>query len=212
MINRISVSKDELKNLKATAEGKKSIYSFFPCDKFDCPCQAIITDYKNKLVLMSSEKRHDLINSIGFITCPRNKDGYTKYQITCNNCGEIVGECYAKDETLKDFFDFHYIVYSELVEEKKTVYEQNDEDGKPLEKQKKVIKKETVGYWRGALAINISPIDGHIGIECTCGEDTRDFRANTTLPKPARDLKISQTKEGREFATDDSRFNVKEIS
>ena len=99
-----------------------------------------------------------------------------KYDITCTRCGEKVAYVWAKNDKLDDWCDLHYIC----------------------------------GYnkdsWFGAMAINVSPIDGKLGIECACGEDTRDYRANKTMAPIQKNLMIEYVMKHRDFATPDSKF------
>lgn len=119
------------------------------------------------------------------IRCPRrNEPDLKKYSIYCSNCEAKVAEVYAKDKSMSDWADLHYYV----------------------ECKKNKIKTYT---WRGAMAINISPIDEKLGIECTCGNDTRDFRANTTMPSALVQPVIEENMKGREFGKEDSKFYLK---
>lgn len=116
-----------------------------------------------------------------YVECDRKKIGMSKYNIVCSNCANVVAEVYATDLTLKDYCDLHYICQT---------------DGK---------------NWYGALALNLSPIDGKIGIECACGQDTRDFRANNTLPYDKLSKKIVENLKGRDFGLKDSKFKLMKV-
>jgi hypothetical protein len=105
-----------------------------------------------------------------------DKDGRQKYELYCSGCGEKVAYVWARNEKLDDWCDLHYLCS---------------------------YNKES---WKGALAINVSPIDGKIGIECACGEDTRDHRANKTLPPIAKRLMIEYSMKHRDFGDSNSRF------
>ena len=131
---------------------------------------------KNKLAMLSGKRRTDEMAKHGHLECPRSKKGYNRYEIQCVNCGSILGYVWADSPNLNDWFDFHYYQYT---------------DGE---------------YWYGAITPNISPIDGSLGIECSCGIDTRDFRANMTLPFRAVDRIEKKNAVGREFGTKDSKF------
>jgi len=115
-------------------------------------------------------------------TCPKSKEkGMKKYLITCGECGADIAYIYAKDENLSDWCDLHYIT------------------------------ENTGKEWKGCMAVNISPVDGRLGFECTCGNDTRDFRTNTTMPSK---LALEIAKEnliGREFGKRNSKFKTKEV-
>jgi hypothetical protein len=113
--------------------------------------------------------------------CPHDPAGYKKYIVTCANCGEKVGEVMSTDEKLSDWYDFHYYSWYD--------------------------KKE----WHGAFGINISPLDANLGIECCCGQDTRDFRPNQTLAGAVRFYKISETMQGREWGKALSKFKLEEV-
>lgn len=114
-----------------------------------------------------------------YTTCPRSSEyGMRKYQILCDNCGDSVAFIYATDESLTDWCDLHYTCFN---------------DGK---------------YWHGCMSVNISPIDQSLGFECSCGQDTRDFRANNTLPNNVLIKIIERNSKGREFNKKDSKFKV----
>lgn len=115
-----------------------------------------------------------------YLECPRDRTGMEKYEIICAICKSKIAELYATDVTLTDWCDLHYFC---------------EHDSKE---------------WKGCMAVNISPIDGKLGFECTCGNDTRDFRANTTLKPKDLAAKIKETEVGREF-TKDSKFLVRKV-
>lgn len=112
----------------------------------------------------------------GPIDFVKDKDGRKKYSITCARCGDKVAYCWARDEKLTDWCDLHYISWHD---------------------------KES---WRGAMAVNVSPIDGRLGFECCCGEDTRDYRASTNLPPIQKELLVQYMMKHRDFGTKDSKF------
>ena len=112
----------------------------------------------------------------GPIDFVKDKGKRNRYDIYCTNCGEKVAYVWAINEKLANWCDLHYLCWY-------------DEES-----------------WRGAMAVNVSPIDGHIGIECACGEDTRDFRTNRNMPPIQKKLMIEYSQKHREFATKDSRF------
>ncbi len=105
-----------------------------------------------------------------------DKGDRVKYDVFCSGCGEKVAYVWARNEKLDDWCDLHYICSYD---------------------------KES---WRGAMAINVSPIDGKIGIECACGEDTRDFRTSKHLPPIQKRLMIEYSMKHRHFGDSDSRF------
>lgn len=206
-INRISVSSEELELLQKSGKTEHVISSVWPTDKPNCPCQAKIRELKTQLSQMSTNKAKELIASFGDkYECPRSKEGATQYKIHCQNCGELVATCYSTDAELSDYFDFHYVCRSVLVD-KVEVIEETDEKGKI----KKRRTTEQVGYWQGAMAINVSPIDLSIGIECACGEDTRDFRGNMTIPSKERIDRVKESMKGKRFGKSDSRFKATRI-
>lgn len=101
-----------------------------------------------------------------------------KYKIVCSNCGDTVAFIHATDSKLTDWCNLHYTCESDGVN------------------------------WHGALAVNLSPIDSCLGFECACGQDTRDFRANNTLPPHVvRDIN-TRNLIGREFGKKDSKFKA----
>jgi hypothetical protein len=115
------------------------------------------------------------------VDCDRDKRGMNQYKIVCANCKEAVGIVYATDITLSDYCDLHYSC-------------ETDGDN-----------------WFGAMAMQLSPIDGAIGIECACGQDTRDFRANTTLSTEDMDKLQKEADKGKVFGKKDSKFYIERI-
>lgn len=112
----------------------------------------------------------------GPIDFVKDKGDRKKYTITCTRCGEKVATVWAMNDKLDDWCDLHYICW----------YNKHS--------------------WFGALTINVSPIDGQIGVECACGEDTRDFRNNHTLAPIQKQLMIEYTQRHRDFGKTTSRF------
>lgn len=110
--------------------------------------------------------------------CPADKTDMEQYHIVCTVCKSKVAQLYSADETMSNFCDLHYIC---------------ETDGQK---------------WFGAFTLNLSPIDGILGIECACGNDTRDFRANKTL-SPKQISKIESVNSvGRIFGKPDSKFKL----
>lgn len=99
-----------------------------------------------------------------------------KYYIICRRCSEKTAYVWADNEALEGWCDLHYLCSYDKV------------------------------AWYGAMAINVSPIDGKIGIECTCGEDTRDFRVNKTMPPIQKELMISYSQKHRGFGKNTSAY------
>lgn len=218
MVNRIAVSdkeKAQFKTLKLSNPNilKKTIYSFYPVDRHDCPCQKVIMEFNNRLGKLSLDEIGNLKYKTEYIRCPRDKTNMQQFRVHCGICGDLVGECYATDDTLKDYCDFHYISYYTVDEKEVEVEEkeeQMDKQGHSLSKfkTKKVKKKFEEGFWHGALGVNLSPIDGMIGIECCCGNDTRDFRANNTLIPELKKKKMEETSYGRDYGQKISRYKL----
>jgi hypothetical protein len=123
-----------------------------------------------------SREQRDDFMNKGPIDFVKDKGNRKKYDILCGRCGEKVAYCWAENEKLDNWCDLHYICWF-------------DKDS-----------------WRGALAVNVSPIDGHLGFECACGEDTRDHRANKTLAPIAKQLMVEYVMKHRDFAKPSSRF------
>lgn len=105
-----------------------------------------------------------------------DKENRKKYWITCGRCGDNVAYVWADNEKLDNWCDLHYVCWYD--------------------------KKS----WRGAMAINVSPVDGKLGIECACGEDTRDFRAARHIPPIQKQLLMDYTLKHRDFGGPDSTF------
>lgn len=160
-------------------EPKLYAYGFFPIDPPGCECYKKITDYQEKLAVLNMEQVNERLDTDKYMECPRDKTGMNRYQIKCRVCKEIVGYTWAKDKTLMDWCDFHYVSWC-------------DENG-----------------WKGCYTPNISPIDMHLGLECTCGSDTRDFRASIKKSWLEKE-KINSV--GRKFGTGTSKFMVKKVN
>lgn len=178
LVRPLFASRDVHTRMKLLKKKKITIYSLYPIDKGDCECVTMIKNYKDKLLLMSQKDREAEIEKTNYLVCPRDKSKMRRYKIICKNCDEVQGFCWATDATLKDFCDFHYVQWT---------------DG---------------NFWYGCLTPNISPIDQSLTLECTCGYDTRDFRANMTLPGRIATRIERENAKGREFATIKSKFNV----
>lgn len=181
MIRKVFASREVGVIAKASHSKKINIYSFFPCDKGDCECQPTILKWKQDLATMPANEKENLLRDKKVLDCTKKTKGYNRYEITCNNCGQILGYCWASDPTLKDFFNFHYVQWT---------------DGE---------------QWFGCLTPNISPITQQLTLECTCGFDTRDFRANMTLSaKTAIEIEKSNSI-GRDFGLLNSKFAVRQV-
>lgn len=183
MVKRVAVSEKEAINfleLKKQNIKRKIVVGFFPADPYWCECMPLVNQYKHDFSHLKPKEVAEAKYKMEYLRCPRNKSNLTKYNIYCKNCKEQVAFCYAKDESLIDYCDFHYISYH---------------DGK---------------FWQGALGINISPGarmgESIIGIECCCGQDTRDFRFNTTLPESKKQEMVKKCFQGRDFGKSSSCF------
>ncbi len=167
--------------IKLDKRSSLTIYSFFPIDPGDCECMAMVKEWKDKLLLTPPDKREALVEKTGHLVCPRDKSSMRRYEITCKVCGQVEGYCWATNSTLADFCDFHYVNWT---------------DGE---------------LWYGCLTPNISPITQELTLECTCGQDTRDFRANMTLSaKKAIEIERGNSI-GRKFGDQKSKFKVMEV-
>ena len=168
-MQKISVSPEAKKELVLSKQATRRIVSWFPVDLPNCECQPILTKMKKTP------------GTIEHLECPKDKKGYKNYKVACTVCKSDIAILWAKDATLKDWCDLHYIT------------EHDSEE------------------WNGCMAVNISPFDLSLGFECTCGNDTRDFRANTTLSQKELSIKIKETEAGRAFNTKSSKFSVTEV-
>lgn len=105
-------------------------------------------------------------------------NGYSRYKITCGKCGDEIALVWAKDSRLQDWCDLHYL----------TKFDKTS--------------------WYGCVAVNVSPIDDQLGFNCACGEDTRDYRANKSLPPILKGLMMDYVKERRGFGHSKAAFLV----
>jgi len=159
------------------------VHSFFPVDRANCKCKQLIFEWNQKLGQATKEVREALLAQTPVLECPAvDKRRMNKYQIICKNCGETQGFCWASNETLRDWVDFHY-----------TQWSKGD-------------------FWRGCFTPHISPISQQLCFECCCGQDTRDFRANMTMSQKSAESKEAENAIGREFGRSDSKFLVKRVS
>ena len=161
------------------SKGTIKISSDIPVDPYNCECKRAIVNRKKDEI----KKR---------IECPRrNESKLKKYSIECKNCGAKVGDIHASDKKLTDWANFHYYCESRKVK---------GDDGKKIPDSYQ---------WFGAMAVQVSQFDGKLGIECTCGQDTRDFRGNTTMHKTQLEEIISENMKGRDFGKLNSKFVLK---
>ena len=167
---------------KRSKNGRVQIYSFFPIDRAVCECQKLAKEFKKELSRLNTNQQKSLMQERQYLECPRDKTGMHRYVISCRNCKEVLGYCWATDPTLKDWCDFHYMQWS---------------DGQE---------------WYGCLTPHISPITEELCLECCCGQDTRDFRANMTLSAETAMEIENRNKIGREFGYANSKFLVRKVS
>lgn len=174
----IFASNDIATRMRNAKTKRVDVLSFFPVDHADCACQKLIDEYKKRFAKMPKAQVEDLIVNMHYLKCPADKNGMQHYQITCNDCKEILGYVWATSPRLESWCDFHYYNWT---------------DGE---------------QWKGCLTPNISPIDGYLTIECTCGNDSRDFRANMSISYKQA-LKIEEkNKVGRKFGEKNSKFKL----
>lgn len=178
----IATSQDVNTRMKLFKQKQLVVYSFFPIDKGDCVCRNMIYEWKKKMAAMPENKRQEEMERLGNLVCSRDKTFMKRYEIYCAECGDVQGYCWATDETLTDWCDFHYAQWT---------------DGK---------------QWHGCFTPNISPITEQLTLECVCGNDTRDFRANMTLSSKLAQSIEESNKIGREFNSQASKFKVREVT
>lgn len=174
-------STDIKKQMDKKGLKKAQIVSVYPICRADCPCQPEINRLRKHYAEMPEKKRQAEYTRLGKIDCTRDKTGMTMQELVCADCGEVQGYVWAKDASLSDWCDFHYAQWT---------------DGQ---------------RWRGCLTPNVSPIDGKLCLECCCGADTRDFRANNKLSKRALDFIEEKNKIGRLFDELDSKFKTTKV-
>lgn len=156
---------------------------FFPIDLPNCSCGTLIQEAKMKLPGMKEADRVKYRQDHVVLRCPRHEEeGMKPFLITCLNCDSEIAYLYAKDESLDDFCDLHYVAdFNE-------------------------------SHWRGCFTVNISPLDLKLGFECACGVDTRDFRANRNYPTDKYLEIEKLHAEGRAFGSRKSKFIAKPIT
>ena len=182
MKRKVPISREMEQEVLKTIEKKIEIYSFFPVDRSTCDCQPLVKEWKDSLSILSEKKKRGRVKNQGHLICPRDKTGMSRYKVTCNNCKEVLGYCWATSLSLTDWCDFHYVCRT------------NGEE------------------WFGCFTPHISPVTEQLCLECTCGSDTRDFRANMTLPgKTVYEIEESN-KVGRDFNEPDSKFKVSKVA
>jgi hypothetical protein len=60
--------------------------------------------------------------------------------------------------------------------------------------------------WHGCMTVNVSELDGMLGFECVCGEDTRDFRRAKNMPGVMKALRTEYSMNHRQFGKQTSSF------
>lgn len=156
------------------------VFGFYPVDRASCPCQKEIFALKKRLHELSPEQVKKEVEKMKFYTCPRDKTGMKRYKIVCRQCNSIQGYLWATDPTIKDWCDFHY------------------------------VQKSNGEEWFGCLTPHISPITEELHFECCCGQDTRDFRANTVRHTEFRE-KEKKARYGRDLGHANSKFIAIEV-
>lgn len=178
MYRKIYASREAGFQAEHSSSGIVKVYSFFPVDKANCECAELVAQWQKRLGEATAKEQQQLLAKQQSITCPRSKVGLNRYEILCRMCGQRQGYCWASDATLHDWCDFHYIQW-------------------------------TPGdYWRGCFTPHISPVSQQLCLECCCGNDTRDFRANATLAKHVAERLELQNSTGRRFGNRQSKFAV----
>lgn len=177
-LRKIPVSAETAYRVSRSPKKRIEIYSFFPVDKGNCACVQMIRDWKRKLGEAKEKDRRFYLEQTEFLVCPRDKTNMQRYKITCQNCGQIMGWCWATDETLRDWCDFHYAQWT---------------DGES---------------WYGCFTPHVSPVSEQLCFECTCGQDTRDFRPNVLLPS-RKSLNLERRNAiGRDLGQPNSKFKA----
>jgi len=201
-----SVSNEEFEYLKKNKVRK--ILSFIPSDKPDCECAMLVREWGEKLGKMSVKARLEMQEKAEVFHCPKAK-GMKRYEIICAKCGDKVAEVSALDSKLTDWCDLH--CYSESRLEKTFEWEEVPYQLKGKLKTKRVKVYKSVGKWHGCRSIQISDKDGKLGIECACGQDTRDFRVKNNLTGRELKAKLKENMIGRNFGVKNSKYKCRLI-
>lgn len=204
---RSQVSQETLNKIK-NGESKQ-IISFLPNDRGDCDCFGIINDTAEKLNNINPQDMASFKEKIGIIDCPASV-GKKKFEIKCAKCGDLIAYIHASDKSLKDWCNLHYVSEPLLGLKTEIFHEYKKVKGKMV--LKPIKKKVEVGEWHGCMGVQISPFDGALGLECACGNDTRDFRVKNNLTGLQLEAKLKYNMIGREFNQKDSKFILKEVS
>lgn len=179
-MNRTIYVSQETSYMANTSPNKQvRVFSFFPIDRAGCDCAQMIHRWKRRIAESNEKEQRTLLQQQHHLTCPRsNEVGMKRFVITCRACGEIQGYCYATTPELLDWCDFHYVQWADTEQ------------------------------WHGCFTPHISPITEQLCLECACGQDTRDFRANMKLGDRTVQRMESTNSKGRLFNRSDSKFLV----
>lgn len=174
----MNTSRETSEYMKEKGLDKLEIVSFFPIDSPYCECKKQIVEVTRLLMKMSPDEQRAYKAKQRVIHCERSKEGLKHFKIVCANCSELQGTLWSKDETLKEWIDFHYYQYT---------------DGK---------------NWHGCQTPNLSVITLQLTLQCFCGQDTRDFRNHPYYPDKGFGEIEEKNAVGREFGNKDSKFFV----
>lgn len=177
----ISASRETELVLKSTKRKKLVVDSFFYIDPPNDISEKHIVDWKDKMFQMTEAQKEKNLTEIDHIDSPLVNDEMNKYGIFCKKCKELQGFVHAKNKFLDNWCNFHYRQWT---------------DGE---------------NWYGCFSPHVSPITGKLCLECTCGQDTRDFSINKTLPGAIAYMKEQNNKIGREYGKNNSKFLVKKV-
>lgn len=179
----IYASKETALVAKASKAKLVKVYSFFPIDRADCDCKKLIQEWNKRLAIENDEGRRKLLEKTPFLECPRSKNkNLTRFEIKCTSCGDLQGYVYASDSSLSDWCDFHYVQW-------------------------------TAGdVWHGCFTPHISPVTQKLLLECCCGNDTRDFRANMTISEKVAKKIEDKNAKGREYNQKSSKFVTRKFT
>ena len=201
-----SVSQEELDYLKKNKVRK--LLSFLPSDRPDCECFSLVREWGLKLNNMKVSDRLEMQKRAEVFRCPKAKR-MKRYEIFCSGCGDKIGEVSAFDDSLTNWCDLHYYSESRLERHYRWIETPITVKGKIKTKRKRVT--EETGRWHGCLGLQISAKDGKLGLECACGQDTRDFRVSSNLTGVQLKAKLKENMIGRNFGEKNSKFIVREI-
>lgn len=104
-----AISAELAKTLKENE--KLVIFSKFPIDDVDCPCQKQVRDHIKNIDKLNDNQKLKYYEKIAPYQCPKSKNKKL-YNLVCQNCDEIVAQVNAVDDKLKDLCNFHYISWA----------------------------------------------------------------------------------------------------